>query len=188
MGLRKLCFEGGRPSGICDDDCDADIPDFEDIDVKSPASVRTATSVSPSSFFRHFIGLCQILSSITSNLFSRRRTSQSEAAILSQITLVDDKLLVWKGTLPGELQPEQELAGVKDGITYVGAALLHCVYHNAMLVVHRASLLGGKTVMMRSHDNPRIVASETLCLNAARSLARSVNNWIRSTSDLPINR
>jgi hypothetical protein len=186
--LRKLCFDGGRPSGIFDDDCDADIPDFEDIDAKSPASLRTNENVRPSSFFRSLIGLCKILSSITSKLFSRYITSQSETAIISHIIAVDDKLLTWKNTLPFELQPEQELTGVKDGINYVGAALLHCAYHNAMLVVHRASLLSDKITLMRSHDNPRIAASDAICLNAARSLAKSVNDWISTKSELLIDR
>jgi hypothetical protein len=187
-GPRKLCFESGRPSGIFDDDCDADMPDFQDIDVKSPASINKTANIPPSSFFRNFIGLCKILSSITSNLFSRSIPSQSEDAILSRITAVDEELLTWKKTLPSELQPEQELAGIKDGMTYMGAALLHCVYHNAMLVVHRASLLGEKTIQMQSHENPRIVASDAVCLNAARSLARSVNDWISTNSDLLITR
>lgn len=164
------------------------MPDFNDIDVRSPASVKKAGNISPSSFFRNLIGLCIILSSITSNLFSRTIPSQSEDKIISRITAVDEELLEWKNTLPSELQPEQELAGIGTGMTYTGTALLHCVYHNAMLVIHRASLLGEKTIQMRTHENPRIVASDAVCLNAARSLARSVNDWISTNPDLLITR
>jgi hypothetical protein len=139
-------------------------------------------------FLSTFIELCKILSRVSQQLFSRGTSSQPEEEILARIATLDEDVLAWKQSLPNELQPDQELAGIADDISLLGAALLHCVYNNVLIVIHRAALLGEKSHEMKMHSNRRIATSDTICLNAARALARLVNELVAEKPDAPLTR
>ena len=139
-------------------------------------------------FLTTFIELCKILSRVSQQLFSRGTSFQTEEEILARIAGLDEDLLAWKQSLPTELQPDQELAGITDDMSLLGAALLHCVYNNVLIVIHRAALLGEKSHEMKTHSNRRIAASDTICLNAARALARLVNELLAEKPDMHLTR
>lgn len=139
-------------------------------------------------FLATFIELCKILSRVSQQLFRRGTSFQTEEEILARIAGLDEDLLAWKQSLPSELQPDQELAGITDDMALLGAGLLHCVYNNVLIVIHRAALLGEKSHEMKTHSNRRISASDTICLNAARALARLVNELVAEKPDVPLTR
>jgi hypothetical protein len=139
-------------------------------------------------FLSTLIELCRILSRVSQQLFSRGTSSQTEEEILARIATLDEDVLAWKQSLPSELQPDQELAGITDDVTLFGAALLHGIYNNVLIVIHRAALIGERSHEMKMHSNRRIAASDTICLNAARALARLVNELVAEKPDAPLTR
>lgn len=175
---KKLCFEHGRPSAIQDEGSDVDMMQ------EFVGGVLPQTRPARFQFFSHMIRLCQILSEILSRLFSRTSKSQVGDDPLQHVQELDAKLLEWKTALPGELRLDSELEGSQLAMQRIPAALLHCMYYNTLVLIHRAALIG--SVQVKQHPNTRIASSDTICLNASRALARLVNSLNDVPSSWPI--
>ncbi|KAJ5683462.1 hypothetical protein N7462_006627 [Penicillium macrosclerotiorum] len=95
----------------------------------------------------------------------------------------------WRASLPGNLVPNQDSADSEDQISSIATSLLNCTYLNAVIMVHRFSLLcRSRLNYMLSHPNRRIVGSEKVCLDAAHDLAHAINNLIAERRLNPIPR
>ncbi|KAL3475854.1 fungal-specific transcription factor domain-containing protein [Aspergillus californicus] len=170
---KKLSFELGRPSAIRDDDCDADLPDTSQ--VFTPSSQAIVGSYLPA-FFSSFINLCKRLSRICSDLFSINTPTLDENTIIARLANADTLLQDWRASLPEALVPDQDSfdAGC---ISSIARSILNCTYLNALVVVHRSSLLcRSRSHKMVNHMSRRIAGSDKICLDAAHNLAHETIN------------
>lgn len=187
---KKLSFEGGRPSCISDPDCDADLPTSDEVLSSSSLSRQSRQPAHPN-VFSDLINLCKVLSLISSNLYSRDVAECSEEELLARISQAERQLRGWAETLPDGLRPgraESLLAAFESqpASPQFGSRVLHCMYHNALLTIHRASLLscanmsseGAQKMAAAARPDARIVASANACLSAAAGLARSVDEFV----------
>ena len=180
MILRKLSFENGRPSIINDADCDVELinsPQAEALNPDKPERLN---------LFRNFTQVCVVLSAITSRLFSKAFEPSDEKSLLKQIETVDAMLLDWKRHLPEGLAADGDLFGIENDARSSGLYLMHCMYHNAMLVVHRAALFGVLSGAAKKHPNRRLASADAVCLNAARSLARALTDLASTEASWPV--
>ncbi|KAL1890764.1 hypothetical protein Sste5346_008089 [Sporothrix stenoceras] len=185
---KKLSFENGRCSTIHDDDCDAELPVLSQ---SSTPSLTRQTNGGSFTFLMSFIRLAKALSSISRSLFNRTASHLSIDELLHRIAVADDDLLAWRSSLPDNLQPDREpLYGRRhqDAVAETGSEMLHCVYYNALVIIHRASLvfMATQPVILQSHPNMRMSASDAVCLGAARALIRSANHLILEQHTFPL--
>lgn len=185
--VRKICFEIGRPSIINDNDTDVDTISYDEEPQESnPVGLRNQKANNKDAmFFTHFLGFCRILSQISTLLYTKKLEPIDEAAHIRQVEAIDMVLLEWKTKLPPELQFDAELVGTHGGSS-AGCLLLHCMYYNSLLTVHKAALFGAHAPEIKNHPNPRIASSEVVCWNAARSLAGTVNDLINIKHNWPV--
>ncbi|CAH0026359.1 unnamed protein product [Clonostachys rhizophaga] len=124
--------------------------------------------------------LAKTLSNISCKLFRRDVRSVDNSELVKRILAADRDLLSWRDSLPENLQPDREPYALGDEVCETGSGMLHCVYYNALVIIHRASLVStaGKVQVMKKHMDRRISASDDICLGAARSLVRTVNNLV----------
>jgi hypothetical protein len=132
-------------------------------------------------FLTHLVEFCRILSDITVLLFSKKLEPCDEAAHLREVEAIDRMLLNWKSALPQQLQLDAELVGSYPHST-PECLLLHCMYYNSLLTIHKAALFDKHSPEVTSHPYPRIASADIVCWNAARGLARSVNDLANSQS------
>ncbi|KAJ5634263.1 hypothetical protein N7528_002105 [Penicillium herquei] len=183
---KKLSFELGRPSTIYDGDCDADLPDMSQAFTPSTQSI-IGTQIP--NFFTYFIDLCQRLSNISSRLFSIHTSTLDGKTGISLISNADTLLQDWRASLPEDLIPGHDSFEPKSEIFSIAASILNCTYLNALVLVHRSSLIGGsRSHYMRSHPDRRIAGSEKICVEAAHTLAHETNNLITEPRTIPVPR
>lgn len=180
MAYRKLSFENGRPSIINDADCDVELISISQAEALNPEKPQQLT------FFRQLTGICVVLSAIISRLFSRALEPSDERILLEQIETVDAMLLDWKRNLPEELAADGDLFALESDAQPCGAYLLHCMFHNAILVIHRAALFDVLSDAAKRHPKRRLANAESVCLNAARSLARTVTDLASTCDSWPV--
>ncbi|KAL3454903.1 fungal-specific transcription factor domain-containing protein [Aspergillus heterothallicus] len=195
---KKLALEGGRPSIISDRDCDADLPDAASIWTPGPESLRTNTGsssaghsslTSPTEFLSALTDLCKRLATISRTLFNINMSSVGEKELIDQLAAADLSLVDWRASLPVYLRSDNDLSGTHDGLADIAGGLLQCMYMNAVLVVHRASLIGGThSIHIQNHSNSRIVQSDKICVNAARALGHATSALVHNAHDRPIPR
>ncbi|PYI10265.1 hypothetical protein BO78DRAFT_426853 [Aspergillus sclerotiicarbonarius CBS 121057] len=119
-------------------------------------------------------------------LFCKSVTQDEDTALVEEIGALDELLLTWKESLPQALRFDDQLAGVHSQTKSMGCVLLHCIYYNAMLVIHRAALFDMAPLQPLQQSQPRLVAADVVCLNSARALARIVNDLASSPYSWPI--
>ncbi|KAM0424277.1 hypothetical protein ACHAPT_010422 [Fusarium lateritium] len=168
---KKLSFEVGQISAIHDDECDAELPETSSLSSDGPHETP------PFNFLSSFIRLAKALSTISRKLFRRDVPSVDNNELVKRISEADRDLLSWRDSLPEHLQPDREPYGLGDEVSETGSGMLHCIYYNALAIIHRASLVStaGKVQVIKKHADRRISASDDICLSAARSLVRTVN-------------
>lgn len=118
-------------------------------------------------------------------LFSKNLEPCGEAAHLQQVESIDATLLQWRSELPPQLQFDSELAG-NPGRSSTECSLLHCMYYNSLLTIHKAALFDAHSPEVKAHANPRIASADLVCWNAARALARTVNDMMHMQSNSPV--
>lgn len=132
-------------------------------------------------FLLYFIDLCRRLSNISSSLFSISISLSDETPIINLMANADALLVNWRASLPDELVSTSDSVQCKRSkVQAVAASLLNCVYLNAIIAVHRLSLIGQgpPSHSMAAHPNHRIAGSEKICVDAAHTLAHETNNLI----------
>lgn len=130
-------------------------------------------------FLSHLVEFCRILSDISILLFSKKFEPCDETAHLKQVEAIDTMLLKWKAALPDELQLDAELSGAHvDSSTE--CVILHCMYYNSLLTIHKAALFDKHSPEVRNNPNHRMAYADVVCWNAARALARAINDLANS--------
>ena len=127
------------------------------------------------------VQLCRIQSAILSRLFCKPSISHEDTFLVREIEELDGHLIEWKEKLPSALRVDEQLVGVHFCATSAHCVLLHCMYYNTMLVIHRAALFGEVPLQSVQRAHPRMMAADIVCLNSARSLARMLNDLVRAS-------
>ncbi|KAJ5759690.1 hypothetical protein N7520_006846 [Penicillium odoratum] len=177
---KKLAFETGRPSAINDIECDVDSPRNMAL---TPGS---ATSSEDENFLDNLVELCRIQSNIISRLFCRPIIQDQDCSLMGEIEALDEQLLTWKERLPSAVRIDEQLAGMQSSAISIKFVLLHCMYYNTMLVIHRAALFGEAPLEPHQRAQLRMMAADVVCLNSARSLAQTVNGLVSTPYSWPI--
>ncbi|KAJ9659582.1 hypothetical protein H2198_002995 [Neophaeococcomyces mojaviensis] len=149
-----LSLTQGRPTAITEGTYDADL---EAIDALS-LGLTDSAHIAPNLYVWR-VTLAQIQNRLCS-LVNRRETVTVRLDTLADI---DQALNKWRDNIPSECRPEQEILVGHD--IYQLVALLHLEYFN-----------NRNKSLAETHPSPRIRSSEAICLNAARSFVKTLNN------------
>jgi hypothetical protein len=160
----------GRPSVINDDDIAIDLPPKQPRLTQSPSGDKTYD------VFQDQIGLAIIGSRIYSELYSARSQTKSEMERTKVLGKLDDHLRRWRDSIPVDIRPENPIKCSDE--QYVSVVMMHFTYLDLVILLHRVSdhqqsFKDGETTDMKRQDqrlelNPRVYASQLLCLAAAR--------------------
>ncbi len=160
----------GRPSVINDDDIAIDLPP------KKPGLIQSPGRATVYDIFQDQIMLAIIGSRIYSELYSASSQTKSEVDRMKVLGKLDNELQRWRDAIPVEIRPEHPIKCSDE--QYVPVVMMHFTYLDAVILLHRLSghqesFKDSKAMDMNSHDqqlrlNPRVYASQSLCLAAAR--------------------
>jgi hypothetical protein len=156
----------GRPPAAIESDCDVDV-----LPLAAPRDASTAKIISDTYIWR--VRLAKI-----ENRLSRLLVSpQSTTARIKGIEDLDSALLQWRNSLSAHLRPEEDFLVDRD--TYQFVAVVHLEYFNLLRATHWASINSVRTLDQTEESlGPRIRSSEALCLAAARSFVRTLNEYV----------
>jgi hypothetical protein len=161
----------GRPSVINDDDIAVDLPP------KKPGLIQSPSGAKVYDIFQDHITLSIIGSRICSELYSASSQTKSEVDRIKVLGKLDNDLQRWRDAIPVDIRPEHPIKCSDE--QYVPVVMMHFTYLDAVILLHRLSghqesFKDGEVTDMKSHDqqrprlNPRVYASQLLCLAAAR--------------------
>ncbi|MCJ1399994.1 hypothetical protein MMC11_003197 [Xylographa trunciseda] len=160
----------GRPSVINDDDIAVDLPP------KKPGLIQSPSGAKVYDVFQDKIMLAIIRSRIYSELYTASSQTKSEVDRMKVLGKLDNHLQRWRDAMPVDIRPEHPIKCSDE--QYVSIVMIHFTYLDAVILLHRLpshqeSFNDGKAKDMKSHNqrpqlNPRVYASQMLCLAAAR--------------------
>jgi hypothetical protein len=167
---KSFALRLGHPSVMNDDDIGIDLPQENDIIERRPdGSTRYG-------IFRCQAQLAMLESRIYSELYSARAQNKSALSRLKSVGELDKALCEWKESLPVDIQPEKPINCVQE--QFLPILLIHFAYFNCLTTIHRVSVHHGSWTNVHLsqadsplHDqqlNPRVYASQSICLAAAR--------------------
>lgn len=171
----------GRPSFINDDDVAVDLPPQKPISTqKSGAKIYD--------FFQDQVKLAIIGSRIYTELYSASSLTNSEADRMKVLGKLDNHLQHWRDTIPIEIRPEHPI--ICSDEQYASVVMMHFTYLEAVVQLHRLSghhksFQDDEAPDMKREDlqrlNPRVHASYSLCLAAARRSIRLLDTFSNNT-------
>lgn len=160
----------GRPSIINDDDIAVGLPP------KKPGLLQSSSRAKIYDIFQDQVTLAIIVSRICSELYSASSQTKSKVGIMKALSKLDNDLQRWRDAIPVDVRPEYPIKCSDE--QYVPVVMMHFTYLDAVILLHRlsghqGSYKDGEAMDMESHDqrsrlNPRLYASRSLCLAAAR--------------------
>ena len=160
----------GRPSVINDDDIAVELPP------KRSGYIQSSSGAKIYDVFQDNIMLTIIGSRIYSELYSASSQTKSEVDRMEVLGKLDNHLQRWRDAMPVDIRPEHPIKCSDE--QYVTVVMMHFTYLDALILLHRLpgqqeSLKHGEAAEMKSHDqrtrpNPKVYASQLLCLTAAR--------------------
>lgn len=158
---KTIALRLGQPSVMNDDDIGIDLPPQE----VPPTEID---------MFRYRVQLARLESRIYSELYSARGQSRLPLERLRLVGELDKALIEWKEQLPAGIKPESPIECHEDLVLPI--VLMHFTYLNCLTVIHRVSIHHGSWSSTRrdhglhedAHLNPRVYASQAICLAAAR--------------------
>jgi hypothetical protein len=166
---KNISHNLGRPSVINDDDIAVDLPP------KNNESVSTSDGAKMYGTFQDQITLSIIGSRIYSELYSASSQTKSETERMKVLGKLDDHLQRWRDSIPIDIRPEHPIS-CSHG-QFVPVVMMHFTYLHAVILLHRVPVhqesfkdreLEEKNQDPRLRLNPRLYASQLLCLAAAR--------------------
>lgn len=106
--------------------------------------------------------------------------ASSTVSMLNELGHIDTALLSWCHDIPMDCRPGEEI--LSPGNIARLLVTLHLDYFHMVRSVHWASLTcaHAKRNLITSHPNPRIRGSEAICLSAARSFIKTLNECVCS--------
>ncbi|KUJ23798.1 uncharacterized protein LY89DRAFT_3279 [Mollisia scopiformis] len=182
--LEKACSHNlGRPSVINDDDIAVDLPP------KKPGLIQSPTGAKVYDIFQDQVRLAIIGSRIYTELYSASGQTKSEVDRMKILGKLDNHLQRWRDSIPIDIRPEHPIECSDE--QYVSVVMIHFTYLDAVILLHRCpglpdSSRDGKPAGIADHDprsvlNPRIYASQLLCLAAARRTIRLLDTFSSNT-------
>ncbi|CAH0015634.1 unnamed protein product [Clonostachys rhizophaga] len=157
----SLSISQGRPPGLIN-------PTY-DLDTRLPDAGMDEDKLVPS--LAQFLTWRFRLNRIQTRFCSAMHSSDTAASRLEAITRADEEMSEWKGDLPTICRPDHHISVSPD--RYLQVVLLHLDYFNLLRTIYWAAITLGST---GSNASPRIQASEILCVEAARSFIKTLNN------------
>ena len=167
---KSVALRLGHPSVMNDDDIGIDLPQQEGPFVRQPDGSMKL------SMFSYQAQLARLESRIHSELYSARAQNKPSSDRLRAVGELDKALLEWREALPEELQPENVGMFSEDHI--LPLIMMHFAYFNCLTTIHRVSIHHGawtsshlsqsRTSLHDQNLNPRVYASQSICLGAAR--------------------
>lgn len=171
MPSSHVSLTQGRPTAITSTDFNVDSPQhfFKHSLPQDPASHGAL----PPNIYRWRLGLAHLQHDFC-GLFDR---ADSLSARLSLLAKLDAGLAHWRDGIPVELRPEQEILCAEND--YDDVVLLHLEYANMLRTIHWGSItaIPANCKELNFHSNPRIRASESICLSAAVSYVNILNRY-----------
>lgn len=164
----SLSATQGRPPAVSNAFCDVKLlPLLKNPNSPEDGVVRPAAEI----YFWH-VKLAQIENHFCT-LFSSTQTAASRADKVGEL---DMALLKWRDEIPMEYRPDQEI--LADHEMYQAIAMLHLQYFNILRAIHWTSFSTSQQYgsALSSHSNPRIRASEAICVASARSFVKILND------------
>lgn len=170
----------GHPSVISDDDIGVDLPERETIVSYYPDGSRKFD------IFRWQVELALIEGRIHTELYSIRSRKRSELERLKAVGILDQELQDWRLSIPIDIRPNEKIKCGQEQIPPV--FMMHFAYFNCLGTIHRASIhhrswtnegLGEAAQgALQDHGiNPRVYASQSICLTAARSTIKMLQEF-----------
>lgn len=169
---KTVALRLGHPSVMNDDDIGIGLPLQE-----CPQELKPNGTTTKVDMFRYRVQLARLESRVYSKLYSARGQTRLPLERLRLVGELDKTLTEWKERLPVEIQPEQPIQCPLDLV--LPTILMHFAYFNCLTIIHRVSIHHGSwtsthygrhesTLQDDRHLNPRVYASEAICLAAAR--------------------
>lgn len=194
---KKICLCIGRPSAINDDDIGIELPPT---DAQGEGGIRIPSLGNKKYHtFRTMCTLAMIESKVYSELYSAKSRARTAADTLPVVGRLDRELQEWKNSIPLEIRPEHEIQCERENRFSV--IMLHYVYYNTVTAIHRVSVHHGSWIrddgdqdttrsnvpstasITGSSLNPRVFASYTLCLSAARAMLHLTITFLDAERD-----
>ncbi|KAJ9142983.1 hypothetical protein NKR23_g6727 [Pleurostoma richardsiae] len=176
---KLFAFELGRPSIICDQDCDQEMPetDFSSEDNGTP------------DFFRINISFAKLISTINQDGLRARKLEDNadnkniEPAIHDKVRFTGESVLLlmkWANSLPEGYRPNSHI--ICDPATLSLAAFISLQYNNALVKLTQNSILVSEKATRHAVDivakdqpwNNVIRNGRSIAANAARSQVRLI--------------
>lgn len=174
---KAISHNVGRPSCLHDDDIAVDLPP------KKPDSQTGGAKVYDT--FQDQVKLAIIGSRICSELYSASSQTKSEADRTKVLGTIDTHLQKWRDALPIGIRPEHPIQCSAE--QYVGVVMMHLTYLDAVILLHRLSSHQDPSRSVETTNttgraqqprlNPRVYASQLLCLAAARRTIHLLNTF-----------
>jgi hypothetical protein len=164
-------LQTGRPSIIHDQDIGIALPQEKEPILLYPNGRRRFDTFTASA------KLAVIESRVYTELYSTRSRTRTVLQRLKSIGLLDTELQKWREHIPIEIRPEHEI--ICDPQQLMAVVILHYSYYNCLTAIHRVSIYHGPWTIepedqkLARHDidlNPRVYASESICVAAARKV------------------
>lgn len=173
---RLLSITQGRPAAVHPSTFDTELTPSPSYQTQLPPTAAMGTSASD--VYNWSVKLSQIQHRF-SDVTNQASTTTS---MLDELGNIDRALLSWCNDIPIDCRPGEEI--LSSGNTGDLLVSLHLDYFNMMRTVHWASLTcaHAKRNIVTSHPNPRIRGSEAICLSAARSYIKTLNEWVHRLS------
>ncbi|KAH8803571.1 fungal-specific transcription factor domain-containing protein [Xylogone sp. PMI_703] len=171
----ELSLALGRPTALPDSDHDAELFPLDLPDQTLPNKTAITANI-----YCWKVTLARIQNRFCCVL----NRDDSMGSMVEALVRLDSALMKWRDEIPLEYRPQQEILAQDD--TYHLVALLHLEYYNMVRALHWALITAvpAKGDMMEDSSNPRIYARETICLSAARSFVKTLNDIIDSEGQI----
>lgn len=126
---RLFELETTRPTSIPHGEHDPFLPD----------RILSATSRDELKYFVYWVSLATIFERISELLYRRKKGPESSLQLLRSIGVLDHALREWKHSLPEDIRPDGDFYCDDRDLPFATFLALH--YHQALITLHRASLV-----------------------------------------------
>ncbi|KAI9742588.1 MAG: hypothetical protein M1818_003729 [Claussenomyces sp. TS43310] len=168
---KGITIQSGRPSVIHDQDVGVALPKEGTCIARFPSGRRKFDT------FINGAKLAIIESRVYDELYSIKSRTRSVLQRLTSVATLDAELQKWRESIPIEIRPEHEI--FCDEQQLMPVMVLHYSYYNCLTAIHRVSIYHGlwtsepageELVGLNLDLNPRVYASEEICVAAARNV------------------
>lgn len=163
--LSALSANQGRPTAITEST-------YDEVLLHNPRQHQDSCKhITVENLFWWRLQLSQIQSRLSAVL-NRHETVNARIDALSEI---DSALIQWRDNIPVECRPGNGI--LVSGDTYHLVALLHLQYFNILRSAHWTCIMVIPQTgdLLNTHSNPRMRASDVICLSVARLFVTTLN-------------